>query len=192
MNKSDRNRAEDQLIGRIVNGDKECYRVIVGRYSPMVFHVVRSFETDEVEVKELAQQIFVKAFEKLGTFRGRSKFSSWLYRLALNHCRDYVKDIRRRTHRFSELEKDGLEDRLADPGKSPYGELKAQEWKQLLSQALGKLNSDYSEPFLLKYREGMSYEVMSERMGVGVSALKVRVHRARKELKTLIEKQMQR
>ncbi|MEX0769925.1 MAG: sigma-70 family RNA polymerase sigma factor [Balneolaceae bacterium] len=190
MNDSDQTQSEFQLIEEILNGNREGYRKFVDRYSPMVFHVVRKFEKDEEEVKELAQQIFVKAYEKLESFNRQSKFSSWLYSLASNQCRDYVKNVRYGNQRFSEMEEDYLENRMIDPDTTPYQDLENSEWKKLLKQALGDLGGDYSEPFLMKYRDGMSYKAMSERMGVGVSALKVRVHRARKELKTLIEKQM--
>lgn len=190
MNNSDQPQSEFQLIEEILNGDEDRFRVFVDRYSPMVFHVVRKFEKDEEEVKELAQQIFVKAFEKLMTFNRQSKFSSWLYSLASNHCRDYVKNVRYGNQRFSEMEEGYLENRMVEPSSSPYQMLEDMEWKKLLKQALGNLNKDYSEPFLMKYRDGMSYKAMSERLGVGVSALKVRVHRARKELKTLIENEI--
>jgi len=190
MDNTGQGQSEFNLIEDILNGNRESYRLIVDRYSPMVFHVVRKFEKDEDEVNELAQQIFVKAYEKLDSFNRRSRFSSWLYILAANHCRDYVKDIRRSNQRFGEMEDDFLERHMVDQEPNPSRELEETEWNELLKRALDHLSRDYSEPFLLKYRDGMSYEVMSDRLGVSVSALKVRVHRARKELRTFIKKQM--
>lgn len=61
----------------------------------MMVMIVRGFVDDEDQVEELAQQIFVKAYERLESYNGRSKFSTWLYALAKNHCRDYAKNIRR-------------------------------------------------------------------------------------------------
>ena len=180
---------EQILINRILSGDSNAYRKLVERYSPMVFHVVRSFEKDDDEAEELAQQIFVKTYEKLGKYNSNSKFSSWLYSLALNHCRDYSKNIRRENKRFSELEPGFIEMQQSNE-QTPYLKLEMKEWKELLRKALRKLSKDYAEPFLMKYRDGMTYESMSEETGVSVSALKVRVHRARKELRNLIEKQV--
>jgi RNA polymerase sigma-70 factor, ECF subfamily len=189
MNPEEQNQSEFSLIREISGGNKAVYRVLVDRYSGMVFHIVRRFEKDEDEVQELAQQIFVKAYEKLEQFDMRSSFSTWLYRLAMNHCRDYAKNIRRKNSRFSEMAPGFEEENLSDE-KTPYMRLQMREWKELLSAAIGKLSSDYAEPFLLKYRDGLSYEVMSEQTGISVSALKVRVHRARKELKELLDKEV--
>lgn len=189
MSESDQARDEAGLVKEILNGHKDHYRILVERYSPMVFHVVRRFEKDEDEVEELAQQIFVKAFEKLEQFAMKSKFSSWLYSVAFNHCRDYSRNIRRSNCRFSELEDDYLEKKFLD-SHTPIDSVEKNEWLDLLKESLQKLASDYSEPFLLKYRDGLSYEVISERTGVSVGALKVRVHRARKQLKTMIEQKM--
>lgn len=190
MKPEENKESEFQLIREILNGGGSKYRVLVDRYSPLIFHVVRRFEKDEDEVEELAQQIFVKAYEKLNKFDMKSAFSTWLYSLAMNHCRDYAKNIRRNNKRFSEFEPDFVE-QMTDDKQTPYLKLELKEWKEMLTKALQKLSVDYSEPFLLKYRDGLSYEVMSEQMGVSVSALKVRVHRARKELKERLEKEAQ-
>ena len=189
MDSTGQKEQEFKLIRDILDGKHDRYRTLVDRYSPMVFHIVRRFEKDDEDIEELSQEIFVKAYEKLESFNMKSKFSSWLYTLAYNHCMDYAKNIRRSNSRFSEMEPDFVENRMAATN-TPYEELEMSEWKELLKQALSNLADDYAEPFLLKYRDGLSYKVMSERTGVGVSALKVRVHRARKELKTLIEKQL--
>lgn len=180
---------ETELIDQILSGNSQHYRKLVDRYSPMVFHVVRSFEKDEDEVEELAQQIFVKAYEKLSDFNKKSKFSTWLYSLAMNLCRDYAKNIRRGNKRLSEMEPDYMDSQMSDE-RTPYLRLEVKEWKQLLNKAMQKLSKDYSDPFLFKYRDGMSYEAISQQTGVSVSALKVRVHRARKELRTLLQNEV--
>ncbi|WP_069130151.1 sigma-70 family RNA polymerase sigma factor [Rhodohalobacter halophilus] len=89
MSKSSQNE-EYQLIEKILNGNQDLYEVLVDRYSSMVFYVVRRFEKDPDEVEELAQEIFVKAYEKLHQFKENSKFSTWLYTIAMNHGRDYA------------------------------------------------------------------------------------------------------
>lgn len=179
---------EIQLIDRILEGESSQYRKIVDRYAPVVFHVVRGFVDREETVEELAQQIFVKTYEKLGSFNRKSKFSSWLYMIAKNHCRDYVKNIRRGNRRFSEMESHDLESIMMDEVLASE-ELERAEEQMLLNRALKRINPEYAEAFLMKYKDGMTYEVMATRLEATVSALKVRVHRARKELKEIIEKQ---
>ena len=177
---------EFQLIKDILGGRQNRYRELVDRYAPMVFHVVRKFEYDEDEVEELAQQIFVKAYENLSSFNMKSKYSSWLYTLASNHCRDYVKNVRRKNKRFSEMDDPGLDKKLVG-NEMPDQLIENREWQELLDEALGTITSDYAQAFLLKYRDDMSYKAMSERLNVTVSALKVRVHRGRKELMEFIQ-----
>lgn len=189
MANSTQKELEFELIRQITDHDSSGYKILVDRYSPIVFHIVRRFEKDESEVNELAQQIFVKAYEKLIQFDMKSAFSTWLYRLAMNHCRDYVKNVRRGNRNFSDLDSAFIEKNLSDE-RTPYLNLEIKEWKKLLDSAIGKLSSDYAEPFLWKYRDGLSYKAMSEQTGISVSALKVRVHRARKELKEQLDKKV--
>ena len=181
---------EFQLVDKILAGQRDLYSVLVERYSSMVFHVVRRFEKDSDEAEELAQQIFVKAYERLDQFNKKSKFSTWLYSIAMNHCRDYKKNIRRDNRRISEMESGFVDVNFTDQ-QTPHLKLELKEWGKLLKQSLYELSDDYSLPFLMKYRDGMSYKAMSEETGVSISALKVRVHRAQKELKSRLENEVQ-
>lgn len=181
--------SEFELIRAILAGEGSSYRVLVERYSAMVFHIVRRFEKDESEAEELAQQIFIKAYENLQKFDMKAVFSTWLYRLAMNHCRDYAKNIRRGNKRFSELEPEFIERSLIDE-RTPYSGIELREWQHHLDTALECLNKEYADVFLWKYRDGLSYEVISEQTGISISALKVRVHRARKELKQRLDKKV--
>lgn len=187
MNEDEALNSDHSLIEKIRNGETSSYRILVNRYSPMVFHIVRRYEKDEQEVAELAQQIFVKVYEKLNRYDGKSAWSTWLYRVAMNHCLDHVKNIRRGNQRISELGEEVVESALKDE-RTPFHNLELSEWRVLIDDAIEKLSADYSEPFLWKYRDGLSYKAMSEQTGMSVSALKVRVHRARKELKSELEK----
>ncbi len=177
---------EIQLINKVLDGNRNLYRKLVDRYAPVVFHVVRGFVDDEDEVQELAQQIFVKTYEKLESFNYQSKFSSWLYMIAKNHCRDYAKNIRRNNKRFSEMESFELESKMSQENTTEE-EIEVKEQSALLNKALKKINPEYAEAFLMKYRDDMTYKAMASRLDVTVSALKVRVHRARKELKEIME-----
>lgn len=181
--------SDSEIVVRILSGEREYYRALVDKYSLMVFHVVRSFEKNEEEVKGIAQEIFVKAYTKLDTFADRSKFSTWIYSLALNHCKDYAKDIRRKNSRFSELEESFI-DQEKSTGLMPDETIERKEAKQALLDAIGKLSPEQSEPLLMKYRDGMSYKAISELLNISESALKVRVHRARTELRQLLKQQV--
>ncbi|MEX0684542.1 MAG: RNA polymerase sigma factor [Balneolales bacterium] len=180
---------ESRIIDEILKGNKGEYKILVNRYSAMIFHIVRGYEKDEKEVEDLAQQIFVNAYERLSSFKKDSKFSSWLFAMASNLCRDHVKNIRRSNLRLNDMSQSYQETTLSH-SSTPSHHLEAKELNLLLNQAIKQLKDEYSEPFLMKYRDGLDYDSISERLGVSISALKVRAHRARKELKTIIEKQV--
>lgn len=177
---------EFQIIENIRDGDRNRYQDLVDEYASMVFSIVTRFADREEEKKELAQQIFVKAYERLESFKYNSKFSSWLYTLARNHCLDYAKNVRRDNKEFSEMDDRVLEQEMSNQNGS-LDDIENREWKELLEQALGTIKPLYAEAFLMKYRENMSYKAMAKRLDASESALKVRVHRARKKLKEYIE-----
>lgn len=175
-----------QVIEEINNGRKEQFRLIMDRYAPVVFHVVRRFEKDEVAVKEMAHEIFLKVYEKLNSFKGDSAFSSWLYMVALNYCRDNSRREQRRNRDTEELNEE-IMDNSGSGQDNPESSLINSEMVELLNSSVEQLSPDYALPLTLKYREGLSYEAMSELLNVSVSALKVRIHRARNELKKIME-----
>lgn len=174
--------SETKLVKEILAGDSNKYSLLIDKYAPMVFHIVRRFIKDEDEVEELAQQIFVKTYERLDSFDARSKFSSWLYVIGMNHCRDYAKNIRRQNKNFSEMQNYEVENILGH-SNSPDNDLESKELNIILKEALVSITPDFAEAFLMKYQDGMSYKEMSEQLNVTANALKQRVHRARSELK---------
>lgn len=178
---------EEQLINKILGGETDRYKILVDRYAPLVFSIVNDFVNNEEDAEEMAQAIFVKTYEKLSSFNQESKFSSWLYMIAKNHCRDYAKNIRRENKTFSEMSEPRLEQKLQDEHTTEET-LEQKEWIELLRKGLDAVSEEYAEAFLMKYEDNMTYKAMSGRLGASVSALKVRVYRAKKELKTFIDK----
>jgi RNA polymerase sigma-70 factor, ECF subfamily len=178
--------SDTEILDRIRGGEKELFRVIMDRYASLVFHVVRRYESDNEAMQERAHEIFLKTWERMESFRGESEFSSWLYRLAHNHCLD---QHRRRTHHnefFTELPGDFREE-MKDTNPGPDSILETGDRAEALWKALRLVGDDYAVPLLMKYRDGMSYEDISEDLNVPVGALKVRVHRARRQLKQHLE-----
>lgn len=180
---------DESVVERVQAGDRDAYRTLVERYTAMVFGVAGRYGRDEAETEDLAQDIFIQAYMGLSGFRGDATFSSWLYRIAVNRCRDHVKSARM-------AREEPLERRDSDEGhppsesmrseRTPESELEARASAARLRSALEALDPTYAVPFLLKYDQGLSYEEMAERLDVTAGALKVRVHRARKALRDLL------
>lgn len=171
---------------RVQEGDRKAFRVLIERYEGMVFDLAHQYADGPEDAEDLAQDAFLRAYRRIGDLENPDRFSSWLYGIALNRCRDYAKNVRRETYAFSRTEEQ--EDANALPGKTrgQDDELIAEERGDQLWTALDELSATYATPFLLKYRDGMTYRAMSKRLDVSVSALKVRVHRARKKLRNLL------
>ena len=172
---------------RVQEGDRDAFRVLIERYEGMVFDLAHQYADSPEDAEDLAQDAFMRAFRRIGDLKNPDRFSSWLYGIALNRCRDYAKNVRRETYAFSRTEEQEDADALAGGEGGQVDALIAEERGEQLWAALEELSSTYATPFLLKYRDGMTYKAMSKRMDVSVSALKVRVHRARKKLRTLLE-----
>lgn len=177
---------EFQLVQDILDGESHHYEVLVDRYAPMVFSVVNGFVEADADADELAQEIFVKTYERLSSFEGNSKFSSWLYMIAMNHCRDYAKNVRRQNKTFSEID-DHVLDQKMDQHDPADAVMEKEEGISLIKKGLTVINDKYAEAFLMKYEADMTYQAMSQRLGTSVSALKVRVYRAKKQLKKIVE-----
>lgn len=178
--------SDDTYARRVQDGDREAFEVLVERYEGMVFDLTHQYADQPEEAEDLAQDVFLKAYRRIENLREPDQFASWLYGIALNQCRDYAKNVRRDTYPFSHA---GREDGPVrdDATVAQDEQLAANEHGARLWDALGELSPTYATPFLLKYRDGLTYKAMSKRLDVSVSALKVRVHRARKKLRTLLE-----
>ena len=177
---------------RVQDGDRDAFRVLIERYEGMVFDLAHQYAGSTEDAEDLAQDAFLRAYRRIEDLKNPDRFSSWLYGIALNRCRDYAKNIRRETYPFSRTEEQEEADAL--PGGTPGQdeELITEERSEQLWAALDELSSTYATPFLLKYRDGLTYKAMSKRLDVSVSALKVRVHRARKKLRNLLETRYER
>ena len=121
--------SEEALIARVQAGDHKAYRLLIDRYAPLIFQLVRRFSASEPDAEDLAQEVFIKAYRALGRFKQQARFSSWLYAIALNHCRDYARRAQRRyeQHHTAWEEVPGSREpptRFPDP----------QPWRRLIGQ----------------------------------------------------------
>ena len=170
--------SDQDVIARVLAGDRDSFAVLIGRYSdPLYRHALGMTGSPDV-AEDILQTSFIKAFHHLGEVRGR--FDAWLFRIVANGCKDWLKNIRR-----SHLSYD--EDDQPSTFASPDEGLDRTELRQDLDAALAQLAPSLREAFIMKHVEGRSYEDMADLLGTTVGALKMRVHRAREALQTLLE-----
>lgn len=172
---------------RAQDGNRNAFRTLIERYDGMVFDLTHQYGETPEDAEDLAQDAFLAAYRRLDDLRDPSQFASWLYGIALNRCRDYAKNVRRDTYAFSRTEDQDEATVTADRQPAQDELLVADERAERLWTALEELSPTYATPFLLKYRDGLTYKAMSKRLDVSVSALKVRVHRARKKLRNFLD-----
>ena len=169
---------DQDVISRILAGERDSFAMLIGRYSdPLYRHALGMTGSPDV-AEDILQTSFIKAYHHLGEVRGR--FDAWLFRIVANGCKDWLKNIRR-TH----LSYD--EDDQPSTYASPDEDLDRTELRQDLDSALAQLAPSLREAFIMKHVEGRSYEEMADLLGTTVGALKMRVHRAREALQTLLE-----
>ena len=170
--------SDQDVITRVLAGDRDAFAMLIGRYSdPLYRHALGMTGSPDV-AEDILQTSFIKAYHHLGEVRGR--FDAWLFRIVANGCKDWLKNIRR-TH----LSYD--EDDQPSTFASPDEDLDRTELRQDLDSALAQLAPSLREAFIMKHVEGRSYEEMADLLGTTVGALKMRVHRAREALQTLLE-----
>ena len=168
--------SDGQIVRAVLAGEDDLYRVLVRRYQDVMYrHAVRMVG-DGDEAADVVQKALVKGFRKLESCQDPDKVGGWLFRICANMCKDYLKSSRRKDVSFDDLGVPMVE--MGGPGT----DLDRSEMRRALEEAIEGLTPGLREAFVLKHLEGCSYERMADLMGVSISALKMRVHRAREEL----------
>ena len=169
---------DDELVRRVVGGQVESYRVLVERHYEKCLRFAIRMLGDRADAEEAVQNAFVRVYRALDRYDARSRFEAWLYQIVANQCRTFGAKKRRRERTFVPY------DPIHDFGEPP----RAAGLHDALDiqKALEQLSPDAREAVLLKYLDDRSYEDMAELTGVGVSALKMRVKRARAQLQQLL------
>jgi RNA polymerase sigma-70 factor (ECF subfamily) len=174
-------RDEAQMIAGILAGETELYHRLIQPYELSVYRMALSFVKNEAEAEDVAQEAFLKGFRDLATFRGASKFSTWLISIALNEARTRLR--RQGAVRMESLdEQDGGKlspALLRDWREIPSDALERREVRALLQEAIGRLSPIYREVFVLRDIEEFSIEETAGMLAISASAVKVRLHRAR-------------
>lgn len=169
-----------EIVRHVLDGRPDMYRHLVARYEDVLYrHAVRMASRPD-DAADLVQRAFVKGFRRLEDCRHPEKVGGWLFRITANLCKDYLKDRRR-----DEVALDDAPTLVSERG-DPDVELDRSQLGSDLERALESLTDDQREAFVLKHVEDLSYEEMSEMLEVSVPALKMRVHRAREELRELL------
>jgi RNA polymerase sigma-70 factor (ECF subfamily) len=172
---------EAALVQAARRGDREAFGTLVSRHARSIISVTARMLGPGADAEDVAQDTFVAAFKALPGFRLDSKFSTWLYRIAINKCTD---SLRARRPEVQSLDDDGRDDDSRAPiepatEETPDWELERVELAWELDKAIEALPRLYRESFVLRHIEDLGYDEMSAILGVHRDTLKMRVYKAR-------------
>jgi RNA polymerase sigma-70 factor, ECF subfamily len=180
---------ESELIAAVLKGDAASFEPLIQKYSPRVFATARRYARRESEIEDIAQEVWLKAFSKLASFRGEAPFEHWLMRMTVRTCYDFLRGHQRnRESAFSELsepETDWLERFVADPGNAAED---ADAAKLLVGRVLEKLSPSARLVITLLEIEDRSVKEIAGLTGWSVPLVKVRAFRARGEMRKIMAK----
>lgn len=181
MNLADPNH-EALCIEKAKSGHTEAFSILVKRYQERVLHTAHSFLGNREEAKDAAQESFVKAYQALKKFKGESKFSTWLYRITANHCKDM---LRQRTRRqYEPLESEATEEeKFASPQAGPRQNLISRELGEMIYGHLDQLPDQQRTVFTLRYLEGLHLEEIAEILSLTTGAVKAHLWQAGQKMK---------
>jgi RNA polymerase sigma-70 factor, ECF subfamily len=187
-------RDESRMIASILGGDAQLFHELVRPYERRVYAMALSFLRNEADAEDAAQEAFLKAFRNLASFRGDAKFGTWLISITLNEARSRIR------HRDA-IKMESLDEPQDDEGHAspallrdwkeiPSEALERKEVRLLLQKAITALPLIYREVFQLRDLEQMTVNEAAAALGITISSVKVRLHRARMMLQKTLAPQL--
>jgi len=175
-----------ELVERHRCGDLQAFDEVYARFGEMVYNLAVRLAANREEAADLTQEVFLRIYRHLGSFGGRSTLKTWVFRIAVNHCRDRLS---RHLPIMQSIDDGGEEGSLpiADPGRGPEELAMAADEGRRVTAGLVRLPRVFREAVVLRDLEGLSYEEIAEVLGVRVGTVRSRIARGREQLRLLLE-----
>lgn len=167
------------LIRSFIDGDETTFKILLYKHKDKVRNLVFLTLGDTDFVDDISQDVFISVYHNLNEFRFESKFTTWLYRITVNKCRDYLRKKRVRSIFVP------INDSDKEYGTGPFSE--DVDIKQLVSDAIDKLPEKLKIPLVFRDIQGLSYKEIAEQLGTEVGTIKSRIFRARESLRIILE-----
>lgn len=181
---------DNVLIESFLRGKKECFDILVSRYKGLVFNVCFQMLGSYEEALDTSQEIFLKLYDSLRNFRQQAKFSTYLYRISMNFCKNRLKSLARRgkKHAFSidepvKMGDDLIKREIPDPGPNPRDIAHSNKIQDAVQEAIDQLQDEYRQILILREMQGLTYEELAEVLDIDMGTVKSRLSRARQALK---------
>ena len=182
-------RADLKLIRRCKLGEEAAFQAVLDRYRGAIYNLCWRMTRNDEDARDLGQEIFIKVFTLLDRYDEQYAFSSWLFRIATNHCIDH---LRRQRLRMLSLERDGgteddeAEMQIPADGPEPDVVLQRREALDKLEEVIADLPPHYRVITLLRHDQQLSYEEIAETLQLPLGTVKARIHRARNMIQQML------
>ncbi len=184
------------LLRRLRERDEKAFRELVTEHRDKVFNLTYRMLGNRAEAEDVAQEVFISVFKTIDTFREESKFSTWLYRVTVNHCKNRIKYLSRRHDRDQDELDDASEAEVAaavaapPPSPRPDRQLEGAQTERMLQEAIAELDEEHRVLVVLRDVEDLSIEEIMEITGLPDGTIKSRLHRARMALRKKITRHL--
>ena len=179
---------DQHYINLIINGDTNAFAILVDRYKDLVYTLTLRMMKNREEAEEVSQDTFIKAYKSINRFKGDSKFSTWIYRIAYNTSLDRLKKNRKH---FNDVAIDEFTEHQVKTIDNALSQLENEEKNQAIQQCLAQLPSDDAFMLTLYYFEDQSLDEISKTVGLTPNNVKVKLFRSRKKLATIMKAQLE-
>ena len=181
---------ETELIAQLKKGDETAFKTIVDQWKDLVYNTSLGIVQNETEAEDITQDVFIKVFENISSFKGESKFSTWLYRIATTTSLDHLRSRKRKKRFgfiFSIASDENNESTQVPDFNHPGVKLDDKERARILFKAISKLPENQKAAYTLNKLEGLSYKEISDVMKTTVSAVESLMSRANGNLRKQLE-----
>lgn len=179
---------DQYYINQVLLGEVNAFAVLVDRYKDMIFTLAIKMVKNREVAEEVSQDTFIKIFNSLSKFKGDSKFSTWIYKIAYNTCLDYLKKNKKEEHN---VVIDELKGYVVKTTTNALSILEDQERKQDIQNCLNLLPSEESFLLTLFYFEDQNLNEIGKIMDVSANNVKIKLFRSRKKLAVILKEQLE-
>ena len=178
-----------ELVRRHRVGDAQAFDEIYHRFDQMVYNLALRLSGDSDQAADLTQEIFLRVFRYIGQFRGGSSLKTWIFRIAVNHCRSCLgrKHLPMQPLAEEQAEEETKGVVIADPGRGPEELAVAADEGRRVAAGLAQLPESFRVAVVLRDLEGLSYEEIADVLGVRIGTVRSRIARGREQLRTFLE-----
>ena len=177
---------EKELISLLKKGDRDAFNELVARYQNKVINISYNLLSDSEDALDASQEVFIKIYRNISTFRESSSLSTWIYRITVNICRDTLRKRQRTADTVSITGEDDETQDIPDTGSSPELMTEHTELQLAVRRAIAELSDEYKTVLTLCDIEGMSYDDISAILRIPTGTVKSRLNRARAALRKKI------